>query len=114
LELTFFPSNLWVGSSLEKDIVNMVVSPSDMSYKEIIEKIQKEARNVLSEKLTDVILEVKDGAAVPSSLAKGILHKWQENQLSSDEGLRYLLKAALKADKKRTKAILNEMNLGGK
>ncbi|MBQ03515.1 hypothetical protein CL673_02225 [Candidatus Bathyarchaeota archaeon] len=85
-----------------------------MSYKEIIERIQKEERNVLSEKLTDVILEVKDGAAVPSSLAKGILHKWQENQLSSDEGLRYLLKAALKADKKRTKAILNEMNLGGK
>ncbi len=102
-----------VDSSLETDIVNMVVSPKDMGYKEITEKVKDEERNVLSVKLTDVILEAKEGAAVPSYLAKAILHKWQGDQLSSDEGLRYLLKAAMKADEERSKTILDEMGLGG-
>ncbi len=100
-------------SSLEKDIVHMGVSPKDMGYKEIIEKVKDEERNVLSVKLTDVLLEAKEGAAVPSSLAKKILYKWQGDQLASDEGLKYLLKAAMKADEERSKAILEEMGLGG-
>jgi hypothetical protein len=102
-----------VDSSLEKDIVHMGVSPKDMGYKEIIEKVKDEERNVFSVKLTDVLLEAKDGAAVPSSLAKKILYKWQGDQLSGDEGLKYLLKAAMKADEERSKAILDEMGLGG-
>jgi len=84
-----------------------------MGYKEIIEKVKDEERNVLSVKLTDVLLEAKEGAAVPSSLAKKILYKWQGDQLASDEGLKYLLKAAMKADEERSKAILEEMDLGG-
>ena len=102
-----------VDSSLEKDIVHMGVSPKDMGYKEIIEKVKDEERNVFSVKLTDVLLEAKEGAAVPSSLAKKILYKWQGDQLSGDEGLKYLLKAAMKADEERSKAILEEMDLGG-
>jgi hypothetical protein len=101
-----------VDSSLEKDIVKMVVSPKDMGYKDIIQKVNDEERDVLSVKLTDVLLEAKEGAAVPSSLAKAILYKWRGDQLSSDEGLRYLLKAAMKADEERSKAILDEMGLG--
>ena len=84
-----------------------------MGYKEIIEKIKDEERNVFSIKLTDVILEAKEGADIPSSLAKKILYKWQGGQLSSDEGLKYLLKAAMKADEERSKDILDEMSLGG-
>ncbi len=102
-----------VDSSLENDIVHMRVSPMDMGYKEIIEKVKDEERNDLSMKLTDVLLEAKGGAAVPSSLAKKILYKWQGDQLSGDEGLKYLLKAAMKADAERSKAILEEMGLGG-
>ncbi len=102
-----------VDSTLEKDIVHIQVSPKDMGYKEIIEKVKDEERNVLSVKLTDLLLEAKEGAAVPSSLAKKILYKWQGDQLSSDEGLRYLLKAAMKADEERSKTILDEMGLGG-
>ncbi len=102
-----------VDSSLEKALVNMEVSPKDMGYKEIIEKVKDEERNVLSVKLTDVILEAKEGAAVPSSLAKKILYRWQGDQLASEKGLKYLLKAAMKADEERSKAILDEMGLGG-
>ena len=91
----------------------MVVSPKGMGYMDIIKKVKDEERNVLSVKLTDVLLEAKEGAAVSSSLAKAILHKWQGDQLSSDEGLKYLLKAAMKADEERFKAILDEMSLGG-
>jgi cobalamin biosynthesis protein CobT len=102
-----------VDSSLEKDIVNMVTSPKDMGYKDIIEKVKDKERDDLSEKLTDVILEAKEGAAVPSSLAKKILYSWQGDQLASEKGLKYLLKAAMKADEERSKAILDEMGLGG-
>ena len=84
-----------------------------MGYKDIIEKVKDAERNDLSVKLTDVLLEAKGGADVPSSLAKKILYKWQGDQLSSDEGLKYLLKAALKADEERSKTILDEMGLGG-
>jgi hypothetical protein len=102
-----------VDSSLEKAIVNIKVSPKDMGYKKIIEKVKDEEKNVFSVKLTDILLEAKGGADVPSSLAKKILYKWQGDQLSSDEGLKYLLKAAMKADEERSKAILDEMGLGG-
>ncbi len=84
-----------------------------MGYKEIIEKVKDEERDVLSVKLTDVLLEAKGGVAVPSSLAKKILYEWQGDRLSSDAGLKYLLKAAMKADEERSKAILTEMGLGG-
>ena len=104
---------LTLDSSLEKDIVNMDTSPKDMGYKEIIKKVKDEERNDLSEKLTDVILEAKEGAAVPSSLAKKILYGWRGDQLASEKGLKYLLKAAMKADEERSKAILDEMGLGG-
>ncbi|MDP7208209.1 MAG: hypothetical protein QGH14_06475 [Candidatus Bathyarchaeota archaeon] len=108
-----FHPNPSVDSSLEKDIVKMVVSPKDMGHNDIIQKVKDEERDVLSVNLTDVLLEAKEGAAVPSSLAKAILYKWRGDQLSSDEGLRYLLKAAMKADEERSKAILDEMGLGG-
>lgn len=91
----------------------MQVSPKDMGYKEIIEKVKDEERDVLSVKLTDVLLEAKGGAGVPSYLAKKILYEWQGDRLSSDKGLKYLLKAAMKADEERSKTILDEMGLGG-
>jgi hypothetical protein len=91
----------------------MDACPKDMGYKDIVKKVKEEERNDLSEKLTDVILEAKDGAAVPSSLAKKILYSYQGGQLASEKGLKYLLKAAMKADEERSKAILDEMGLGG-
>jgi hypothetical protein len=91
----------------------MGFNPKDMGYKEIIEKVKDEERNVLSVKLTDVLLEAKGGTAVPSSLAKKILYEWQGDHLSSDKGLKYLLKAAMLADEERSKTILDEMDLGG-
>jgi len=91
----------------------MDASPKDMGYKDIVKKVKEEEREDLSEKLTDVILETKDGAAVPSSLAKKILYSFQGDQLASEKGLKYLLKAAMKADEERSKAILDEMGLGG-
>ncbi len=100
-------------SRLEKAIVNMEDKPNDMGYKEIIKKVKDGERNDLSIKLTDVLLEAEGGAAVPSSVAKAILYKWQGDQLSSDEGLKYLLKGAMKADEERSKTILDEMGLGG-
>jgi cobalamin biosynthesis protein CobT len=80
-----------VDSSLEKDIVNMVTSPKDMGYKDIIEKVKDKERDDLSEKLTDVILEAKEGAAVPSSLAKKILY-------SRDEGRRGAIQSHSRRD----------------
>ena len=84
-----------------------------MGNKEIIKKIKAEERIVLSEKLTDVLLEAKDGVAVPSSLAKIFLFKWQQDQLSSEEGITILLKAAMKADEERSRAILEEIGVRG-
>ncbi|MCW3989289.1 MAG: hypothetical protein NWE88_04355 [Candidatus Bathyarchaeota archaeon] len=83
-----------------------------MGYQDIIKKVKDEERNDLSVKLTDVLLEAKGGAAVPSSVAKAILYKWKGDELSSDEGLKYLLKGAMKADEERSKTILDEMGLG--
>jgi hypothetical protein len=101
-----------VDSSFEKDIVNMEDSPKDMDYKDIIKKVKDKERNDLSVKLTDVLLEAKGGAAVSSFLSKTILYNWQRDQLSSNEGLKYLLRGAMKADEERSKAILDEMGLG--
>jgi hypothetical protein len=70
----------------------MDASPKDMGYKDLIKKVKDEEKSDLSEKLTDVILEAKDGAAVPSSLAKKILYSFQGDQLASEKGLKYLLK----------------------
>ncbi len=80
-----------------------------MSYKDIIKKIKEEERTVISDKLIDVLLEAKEGAAVPSYLAKRILSEWHKDQLSSENGIALLLEAAFKADEERSKSILTEI-----
>jgi len=53
-----------------------------MGYREFVKSIPATMRELLAERLVDVMLEAKDGSRVPSSLAKTILFYWQREQLS--------------------------------
>ena len=80
-------------------------------YREIVKVIPLEVRRPLSEKLSDVLLDAKEGKKVPSSICKHILYYWHRDELHSDPGLMNLLKAVELADPKEANIVLDEFNL---
>jgi len=65
----------------------------------------------LSNKLVDLILTTKNDEKMPGTLARRILHFWQQDSLTSKLGLAVLLEAAVKLEPERTLSILSEFQL---
>ncbi|UCH57861.1 MAG: hypothetical protein JSV18_02865 [Candidatus Bathyarchaeota archaeon] len=82
-----------------------------MEYRELVKTIPRTMREVLSNKLMDVLLEAKAGDAVPSSVAKTLLYYWQRDQLASEAGLTALLRAVVEADPVRSAAVIGDFGL---
>ena len=83
----------------------------EMGYREFVKSIPATMRELLAERLIDVMLEAKDGSRVPSSLAKTILFYWQREQLASEAGLTNLLEAVSYADPDRAFTIMESLGL---
>ncbi len=83
----------------------------EMGYREFVKSIPATMRELLAERLVDVMLEAKDGSRVPSSLAKTILFYWQREQLSSEAGLTNLLEAVSYADPDRAFTVMEGLGL---
>jgi len=83
----------------------------EMGYREFVKSIPATMRELLAERLIDVMLEAKDGSRVPSSLAKTILFYWQREQLASEAGLTNLLEAVSYADPDRAFTVMEGLGL---
>ena len=83
----------------------------EMGYREFVKSIPATMRELLAERLIDVMLEAKDGSRVPSSLAKTILFYWQREQLASEAGLTNLLEAVSYADPDRAFTVMERLGL---
>ena len=82
-----------------------------MNYREMVKAIPLKIRLPLSEKLSDILLEAKEGNKVPSSICKHILYYWNRDQLHSEQGLMNLLKAVELADLKEANIVLADFDL---
>lgn len=65
-----------------------------MDYRKLVETIPVVKRELLSNKLIDLVLSSKNDEKMPSQLANTILHHWQNDILISESGLTALLEAA--------------------
>jgi len=79
-----------------------------MDYHRIVKMIPVEKREKLSTKLTDFILKSKNADKMPSSLAKTLLHHWQQGPLTSDAGLAVVLEVAVTLESDKTLNLLGE------
>ena len=84
---------------------------TEMGYREYVKSIPTTMRELLAERLIDVMLEAKDGSRVPSSLAKTILFYWQREQLASEAGLTNLLEAVSYADPDSAFTVMEGLGL---
>ncbi len=79
-----------------------------MDYHKIVEIVPIEKRETLSTKLMDFILKSKNADKMPSSLAKTLLHHWQQGPLTNESGLTTLLEAAVTLESEKTTNFLEE------
>lgn len=77
----------------------------------MIEAVAIDKRELLSEKLADLILSTKNDGKMPVELANSILHYWQRNLLLAEQGLTTLVEAAALLEPEKTTTILTELNL---
>jgi hypothetical protein len=82
-----------------------------MDYRKIIDNVSVLKREVLSTKLSDVILLSKNDDKMPSQLANTILQKWQQDTLITESGLAVLLEAAVLLDPAKTIEALTALEL---
>ncbi len=80
----------------------------DMDYRKIVEMVPIEKREKLSAKLIDLILKSKNADKMPSSLAKAILHRWQQGPLTNEVDLAALLEATVILESDKTVNFLEE------
>jgi len=73
-----------------------------------VKTIPVSIREVVVEKLTDLILNSKNADNMPSGLAKLILYYWQRDLLTSDIGMERLLEAAILLEPSATCTMLEE------
>jgi hypothetical protein len=83
-----------------------------MDYFELVGLVDASKWQSLSTKLVDLVLTTKNYEKMPSPLARGILHLWQQDSLVSKLGLAALLEAAVKLEPERTLSTLSELHLG--
>ena len=88
-----------------------VVHMDYIEYRDMVKAISMEIRRPLSEKLSDVLLDAKEGKNVPSSICKHILYYWERDELHSEPGLMNLLKAVELADPEEATIVLEGFNL---
>lgn len=79
-----------------------------MEFVNVAKSIPRSIRDVLVEKLTDLILNSKNADNMPSGLAKIILYYWQRDMLTSDVGIEKLLEAAILMEPTTTSNVISE------
>ena len=79
-----------------------------MDYSRIVEMIPVEKREPISAKLIDLILKSKNADKLPNSLAKTILHYWQQGPLTDDAGIAAVLEAAVTLESDKTVNFLGD------
>ena len=82
-----------------------------VEYSKLVDAIAIEKREVLSDKLVDLILTSKNDDKMPSQLANTILNHWQTGVLATKAGLATLLEAAVLLEPEKTIAALTELQL---
>ena len=80
----------------------------DMDYRRIVKTVPTTKRKELSTKLMDLILKSKSTDKMPSSLARVLLHQWQQGPLTNERGLTTLLEAAVILESEKTLKALEE------
>lgn len=70
-----------------------------------------EQRSVLSERLTEIVLESQKVDKMPSSIAKAIVRYHSENTMTSDAALTALLHGAKAMEAERTMDLLKRLEL---
>ena len=79
-----------------------------MEFANVAKTIPRSIRDVLVEKLTDLILNSKNASNMPIELEKIILYYWQRDLLTSDVGIEKLLEAAALMEPITTGTLLSE------
>jgi hypothetical protein len=82
-----------------------------MDYRKMVEMISVTKREILSNKLVDVILLSKNDDKMTSQLANTILYHWQLATLMSETGLTALLEAAILLEPDKTAEALIALEL---
>lgn len=84
-----------------------------MDYRKLVEGIPVAKRELLSNKLIDLLLSSKNDEKMPSQLATTILHHWQNDILISESGLTALLEAAALLEPDKTIETFTQLELTG-
>ena len=79
-----------------------------MDYRRIVKMVPTGKREKLSTKLMDLILKSKSTDKMPNSLARTLLHQWQQGPLTNERGLTTLLEAAVILESEKTVNFLEE------
>ncbi|KPV64817.1 MAG: hypothetical protein AOA65_0784 [Candidatus Bathyarchaeota archaeon BA1] len=79
-----------------------------MAYLKVIKTVPVERREMLSDKLIDLVLLSKNDDKMPSGLANTILYHWQRNLLANDVGLAALFEAAVLLEPDKTIEVLEQ------
>ena len=79
-----------------------------MDYRRIVKMVPTAKREELSTKLMDLILKSKSADKMPSSLARTLLHHWQQGPLTNEIGLTTLLEAAVILEAEKAMNFLEE------
>jgi len=82
-----------------------------LDYDKLVSLIPVEKREILSDKLVDVILTSKNDEKMPSRLANTILQYWQRDVLKSESGMASLLEAAITLEPEKAIGALNELQI---
>lgn len=83
-----------------------------MDYNGLVDLVDESRWQSLSDKLVDLLLTTKNDEKMPNTLARSILHLWQQDRLVSKLGLAVLLEAGVRLEPERTLSTLSELNLG--
>jgi hypothetical protein len=84
-----------------------------MDYTRLVEEIPVIKRELLLNRLVDVILSSKNAEKLPSALASTILYHWQKDILISEAGLTALLEAATLIEPDKTVEVFTQLEMVG-
>jgi len=82
-----------------------------LDYDRLVSLIPAAKREILSDKLVDVILASKNDEKMPSRLANTILQYWQRDVLKSESGMAALLEAAITLEPEKAIGAFNELQI---
>ena len=83
----------------------------ELDYNGLVDLVDESRRQALLEKLVDFVLATKNDEKMPSTLARSLLHFWQQDRLMSKQGLAVLLEAGVRLEPEKTLSALSELNL---